>query len=106
MVDVISKRCVGGCGKQPNYNVMGEKKRLYCRDCKLDGMVNIAIFKRPAKRGSGKSKVKGDLTNVITFKATTGGTKKRKKTNNKRTAHECEKLGGASSDEISSSKSK
>jgi hypothetical protein len=41
MVDVMSKRCKGGCGKIPIYNYPGQKKALYCNSCRMEGMVNV-----------------------------------------------------------------
>ncbi|XP_063934183.1 uncharacterized protein LOC135145985 [Zophobas morio] len=41
MVDVVNKKCVGGCLKQPNYNYPTEKRALCCNDCKLPGMVDV-----------------------------------------------------------------
>ena len=42
MVDVAHKRCIyEGCNAQPTYNKPGEKKRLYCKDHKLEGMIDI-----------------------------------------------------------------
>jgi hypothetical protein len=53
MIDVISKRCpTEGCGKQPNFNFPGESKPIYCKSCKLEGMINV-VSKR-CKGGCGK----------------------------------------------------
>ncbi len=42
MVNVISKTCIHpNCKVQPNYNMEGETKALYCATHKLDGMVNV-----------------------------------------------------------------
>jgi hypothetical protein len=41
MVDVVHKKCKGGCGKIPNSNYPNEKKALYCTACKKEGMVDV-----------------------------------------------------------------
>ena len=46
MIDVKNVRCLQeGCSKQPMFNVIGSKKRLYCSKHKLDGMIDV-ISKR------------------------------------------------------------
>ena len=30
-----------GCKKRPTYNIEGETKALYCKDHKLEGMINV-----------------------------------------------------------------
>ena len=42
MVDVKSKRCLSeGCNKQPNYNVEGQTKGIYCATHKKEGMIDV-----------------------------------------------------------------
>jgi hypothetical protein len=42
MVNVMNKTCIyEGCKTQPNYNIDGQRKPLYCSIHKLDGMVDV-----------------------------------------------------------------
>ena len=42
MIDVIHKTCVyEGCTTLPNYNFKGEKRGLYCKKHKEDGMIDV-----------------------------------------------------------------
>eukprot|EP00122_Pirum_gemmata_P011554 Pgem_evm1s10706 len=34
-------KCMAGCGKHPSCNYRGESKRLYCKKCKLPGMIDV-----------------------------------------------------------------
>ena len=40
-----SKKC--SCGNHPIYNMPGEKKRICCKDCKTNGMVDVAHKRCP-----------------------------------------------------------
>ena len=42
MIDIINKRCIHpDCNTQPNYNISGETKALYCNEHKLSSMIDI-----------------------------------------------------------------
>jgi len=44
MVDVFHKRCP--CGKQPNFNLSGQKIGICCVKCKTDEMINVVTVKK------------------------------------------------------------
>eukprot|EP00122_Pirum_gemmata_P005465 Pgem_evm1s4976 len=39
--DSKTHKCQGNCGRYPSQNYPGETKRLYCKQCKLPGMVDV-----------------------------------------------------------------
>ena len=55
MINVASKRCADdGCNKHPNYGEAGSRKREYCAEHSLEGMVLVVRQQklRPRKRRS------------------------------------------------------
>jgi hypothetical protein len=57
MVDVKSIKCKhANCKKQPTYNMINEKKPLYCNDHKLNGMCNI-VTKTCVYKGCRKQRI-------------------------------------------------
>ncbi len=46
MIDVSNAKCIfKSCLKSPNFNFYGEKKRLYCIEHKIKGMIGVS-YKR------------------------------------------------------------